>query len=348
MRSMTYCATGRPLSLVATCGGPRNNFLTRAAHLCSHSAHVRRGHRPSPHHRAQPLRPPPQPRPQAHRLRQGTRRHDPPRAATDPTSIRVCFGTTDIALILGRINRGLQRANELESRVLRRADTLDAPGAPAKARSAPKAQPAPPAEPSRTACHQTSHTGTDRRPGPPPADRRSDRRYLPRSRHHPQSSALAGAPARHHPAQWQLRRLGEGHPRTGIPAVTPARVNRHHARVARTHLAIPGPILHRPALSLSPAPIELTHGVGVRERSGDACAGGWVTKQELNADKSRCTQDTQMILRASQAADHTPYLAPDHMPRQIIQSVAICVFRVSVRPRDLVSCIGTGAAWPDG
>ena len=69
------------------------------------------------------------------------------RAVTDPTSIRVCFGTTDIALILGRINRGLQRANELESRVLRCADTLDAPGAPAKARSAPKAQPAPPAEP---------------------------------------------------------------------------------------------------------------------------------------------------------------------------------------------------------
>ncbi len=57
------------------------------------------------------------------------------RAVTDPRAIRCCFGTTDIALILARITRGLERANELEARVLQRAAYLDAGPRPARARS---------------------------------------------------------------------------------------------------------------------------------------------------------------------------------------------------------------------
>ncbi len=68
------------------------------------------------------------------------------RAVTDPLTVSVCFGTTDVALILARINRGLQRANELEARVLRGAAHLDAKRAPTKTRSAPKLQPASPTE----------------------------------------------------------------------------------------------------------------------------------------------------------------------------------------------------------
>ncbi len=48
------------------------------------------------------------------------------RALTDPTSVKVCFGTTDIALILTRIARGLHRAQALEDRVTRCAARLDA------------------------------------------------------------------------------------------------------------------------------------------------------------------------------------------------------------------------------
>ena len=48
------------------------------------------------------------------------------RAFTDPTSVRCCFGTADVALILARISRGLHRANALEARLLRNADRLDA------------------------------------------------------------------------------------------------------------------------------------------------------------------------------------------------------------------------------
>ena len=36
------------------------------------------------------------------------------RALTDPLAVKVCFGTTDIALILTRIARGLHRAQALE------------------------------------------------------------------------------------------------------------------------------------------------------------------------------------------------------------------------------------------
>ena len=48
------------------------------------------------------------------------------RAFTDPSPVRCCFGTADVALILARISRGLHRANALEARLLRNADRLDA------------------------------------------------------------------------------------------------------------------------------------------------------------------------------------------------------------------------------
>jgi hypothetical protein len=72
------------------------------------------------------------------------------RAVTDPASTRVCFGTTDLALILACINRGLNRANELEARVLRGAAWLDAKPAPANSRwerKAPAARPSDEADP---------------------------------------------------------------------------------------------------------------------------------------------------------------------------------------------------------
>ena len=61
------------------------------------------------------------------------------RALTDPTSVKVCFGTTDIALILTRIARGLHRAQALEDRVTRCAARLDAE--PRRARGQSKARP---------------------------------------------------------------------------------------------------------------------------------------------------------------------------------------------------------------
>jgi hypothetical protein len=79
------------------------------------------------------------------------------RAVTDPTSTITCFGTTDVALILARINHGLHRANELEARVLRGATHLDAKQAPANSRSERKAPAASPTEPTnpRVVCLPT-------------------------------------------------------------------------------------------------------------------------------------------------------------------------------------------------
>ena len=48
------------------------------------------------------------------------------RVFTDPTSVRCCFGTADVALILARISRGLHRADALEARLLSNAHRLDA------------------------------------------------------------------------------------------------------------------------------------------------------------------------------------------------------------------------------
>jgi hypothetical protein len=60
------------------------------------------------------------------------------RTATEPFFAKVRFGTSDLALILARIARGLQLANALEARVLRRAAHLDAGRRPGRARPAAK------------------------------------------------------------------------------------------------------------------------------------------------------------------------------------------------------------------
>ncbi len=57
------------------------------------------------------------------------------RAFTDPDFVTLRFGTTDLALILARISRGLHRAEALEVRIVRNAARLDA--APRGAASAP-------------------------------------------------------------------------------------------------------------------------------------------------------------------------------------------------------------------
>ena len=61
------------------------------------------------------------------------------RVASDPIFARTGFGTTDIALILTRIARGLHRAQALEDRVTRCAALLDA--GPRRARGQSKARP---------------------------------------------------------------------------------------------------------------------------------------------------------------------------------------------------------------
>jgi hypothetical protein len=53
------------------------------------------------------------------------------RAVTDPISVQRCFGTTDLALILARISRGLHRATALEVRITRNAACLDTAPRPA-------------------------------------------------------------------------------------------------------------------------------------------------------------------------------------------------------------------------
>jgi hypothetical protein len=61
------------------------------------------------------------------------------RIATEPVFAKARFGTTDLAVIFGRIARGIVLANALEARVLRSAAHLDAEPAPARARSAARA-----------------------------------------------------------------------------------------------------------------------------------------------------------------------------------------------------------------
>ncbi|HME22773.1 MAG TPA: hypothetical protein VKI44_15805 [Acetobacteraceae bacterium] len=66
-----------------------------------------------------------------------------PRTAAEPLFAKVRFGTTDLALILARIARGLLLADALEARVLQRAAHLDAGPRRGRARSAPRAPAAP-------------------------------------------------------------------------------------------------------------------------------------------------------------------------------------------------------------
>jgi hypothetical protein len=61
------------------------------------------------------------------------------RVLTDPTSVRCCFGTADVALILARICRGLHRADALEARLLSNAHRLDAAPRGAASPRAPRA-----------------------------------------------------------------------------------------------------------------------------------------------------------------------------------------------------------------
>ena len=65
-----------------------NYSLTSAVSPCSGCVHVRRGQHSSPTTEPSAQRPPPRPRPQAHRVRQGTRHHDPA-ARPPPTSSTV-------------------------------------------------------------------------------------------------------------------------------------------------------------------------------------------------------------------------------------------------------------------
>lgn len=59
------------------------------------------------------------------------------RGVTDPTDAALRFGTLDTALILARITAGLQRAAELEGRLLRSAARPDPQPAPARTPSQP-------------------------------------------------------------------------------------------------------------------------------------------------------------------------------------------------------------------
>src|SRR5271169_5655963 len=65
------------------------------------------------------------------------------RTAAEPFFAKACFGTTDLALILARIIRGLRLADALEARVLQRAADLDAGRRPVRARSAARSPAAP-------------------------------------------------------------------------------------------------------------------------------------------------------------------------------------------------------------
>jgi hypothetical protein len=67
------------------------------------------------------------------------------RTAADPLFAKARFGTTDLALILACIARGLRLAEALEARVVRRAAHLDAGPSPGRARSAAKPRAARPA-----------------------------------------------------------------------------------------------------------------------------------------------------------------------------------------------------------
>ena len=70
------------------------------------------------------------------------------------------FGTTDLALIVARIARGLQLANALEARVLQRATQLDVGRRPGRARSGARASGSPAAPPVAEADQPLAHLPT--------------------------------------------------------------------------------------------------------------------------------------------------------------------------------------------
>jgi hypothetical protein len=169
------------------------------------------------------------------------------RAFTDPGPVITCFGTADVALILARIARGLHRRARSEAHPQRRPPGR---GTPRRlSRKTPRTPPSHRALRGRNQHppHPPAHAGTDRRQGPPPADRRRLRRHLPRPRHPAQPPALAGTADRHHQRGRQPRQPGEGHPGSGVSDHTPTA-----SRIAGTAaLAIPSPCPHRPALNFS-------------------------------------------------------------------------------------------------
>jgi hypothetical protein len=67
------------------------------------------------------------------------------RASSDLRFDALRFGTSDLALILARIARGLHRATALEARLLQNATRLDAEPAPSRAPSRPRQRTAQPA-----------------------------------------------------------------------------------------------------------------------------------------------------------------------------------------------------------
>ena len=67
------------------------------------------------------------------------------RASSDLRFDALQFGTSDLALILARITRGLNRATALEARLLQNAARLDAEPAPSRAPSRPRQRAAQPA-----------------------------------------------------------------------------------------------------------------------------------------------------------------------------------------------------------
>ena len=157
-----------------------------------------------------------------------TASNSPPASASAPSPppSPMPFGTADIALILARITQGLHRALVLEEQIVRTAARLDAEpqSKPASSARAPHAIAATPPRARPTADRRAgSHLANLPTPEQiaakvaSPADRRGDRRYLPRPRHPAEPSAVAGTAPPHHQIRRQLRQAGH---RRRPPAVS--------------------------------------------------------------------------------------------------------------------------------
>ena len=155
-----------------------------------------------------------------------TARNSPPPFSSAPPAdlapVTLPFGTGDIGLILARITRGLLRASALEARVVELAGCPPGCATQAPARTGPTCTARAPAgsrqarRGGRPSPCPSAHAGADRRRGPPSAGRRGHCRYLPRSRHHAEPSAVAGTVPRRHAARRQPRRPVQGHLRQGV------------------------------------------------------------------------------------------------------------------------------------
>jgi hypothetical protein len=97
----------------------------------------------------------------------------------DPANRPRHFGTTDIALIIAHITRGLLRARTLEERLVRNAARLNAPSRPRRTSSPHKLHSTPPTEPR---CDQNA---------PPLANLPTPEQIAARARHQPIGAVLA-------------------------------------------------------------------------------------------------------------------------------------------------------------